>query len=275
MSNKEFLRNEGQGLKSVVMCSPKREYFSINDKKAHNITEFSDPQRAITQHRCLVDVIRAFGAQVLLIEELPLHPNSVFTQDTVVSSPAGFIKMKMGIPTREGEQDWMENFLEGHDVPCIGEITAPGTAEGGDIILAGDVAFVGISARTNEQGSTQVRDILADQGFDVRIATVPDPFLHIGGAMSVIDVNTILSVEGIFTDVYFDGFELILAPNDGFITGNVITLGNKELVVNKDNVTVIKMLRKAKFKVHEVDLSEFTKGTGGSSCLIMPLVRGN
>lgn len=275
MSNKEFLRNEGEGLKSVVMCSPKREYFSINDKKVHNITEFSDPQRAITQHRRLVDVIRAFGAQVLLIEELPLHPNSVFTQDTAVSSPAGFIKMKMGIPTREGEQDWMGKFLEGHNVPCIGEITTPGTAEGGDIILAGDVAFVGISARTNEQGSNQVRDILADQGFDVRIATVPDPFLHIGGAMSVIDVNTVLSVEGIFTDVYFDGFELILVPNDGFITGNVITLGNKELVVNKDNVTVIKMLRKAKFTVHEVDLSEFTKGTGGPSCLIMPLVRGN
>lgn len=275
MANAEFLRHEGQSLTSVVMCSPKKEYFSVTDKKAHNIADLSDPQRAIAQHQGLADVIRGFGVQVLLIDELPLHPNSVFTQDTALSSPAGFIKMRMGIPTREGEEDWMGNFLSAHNIPCIGEITAPGTTEGGDIILAGNVAFVGVSTRTNEQGSNQVSDILANQGFDVRTAIVPTPFLHIGGAMSVIDVNTILSVEGIFPDVFFGGFEVILAPNDGFITGNVITLGNKELIANEANLTVIKLLKKADFKVHEVNLSEFTKGTGGPSCLIMPLLRRN
>ena len=91
--------------------------------------------------------------------------------------------------------------------------------------------------------------------------------------MSVIDIDTVLSVQGVFPENFFRGFRNISVPNDSFITGNIITLGKRELIINKDNIAAIKKLKKLKFKTHKLDLSEFIKGTGGPSCLIMPLVR--
>lgn len=273
MNHEIFLSHEGHNLKRVVVCPPQQEYFLITDRGAHNITELADKDIAIVQYALLVETMRNFGADVLIIDELPGHPNSVFTQDTAVASPGGYIKLKMGIKTRRDEESWMSDFLNSKGVPCVGKIEDPATIEGGDVILAGNIAFVGISTRTNHEGAKQIGSLLTKQGFEVRIANVQSPFLHIGGAMSVVDIDTILSVEGVFPDGYFQGFKVISVPNDGFISGNVITLGNRELIINKENKAAIKRLRESGFILHEVDLSEFTKGTGGPSCLIMPLVR--
>lgn len=262
-------------MKKVVVCPPQREYFLVTDRRAHNITELADRDLAIMQHALLVETMSGFGTDVLIINELPGHPNSVFTQDTAVASPEGYIKLRMGIETRRGEESWMSNFLGSKGVPCVGIIEDPAIIEGGDIILAGNIAFIGISGRTNQEGAKQIDSLLTRQGFEVRTANVPAPFLHIGGAMSVVDIDTILSVERVFPDGYFQGFRVISVPNDGFISGNVITLGNRELIVNRENKVAIKRLHESGFVLHEVDLSEFTKGTGGPSCLIMPLVRAS
>lgn len=273
MNQEVFLSHEGKSLKKVVVCSPKEEYFVVVDRKAHNITELADKDLAILQHTHLVETMKDFGTDVLIINELPDHPNSVFTQDTSVASPEGYIKLRMGIKTREDEESWMSDFLDSKDVPCVGIIEKPATVEGGDVILAGNIAFVGISTRTNREGAQQIGNLLNRQGFAIRTHKVPSPFLHIGGAMSVIDVDTVLSVERVFPDNFFQGFKVISVPNDGFISGNVITLGNRELIVNMENKVAIAKLNQAGFTTHKVDLSEFTKGTGGPSCLIMPLVR--
>lgn len=275
MTRERFLGNEGDNLKEVVVCSPKKEYFSVDDVQVHNITEPADEGKAKFQHKRLVEIISKFGSNVLIIPELRGHPNSVFTQDTAVASPEGYIKLRMSIETRRGEESWMSNFLESKGIPCVGTIEDPATIEGGDVILAGNFAFVGISGRTNQEGARQIGSLLKRQGFEIRTANVPAPFLHIGGAMSVIDTHAILSVEGVFPDKYFRGFRVISVPNDGFISGNVITLGNRELIVNRDNKVAIKRLHEAGFVLHEVDLSEFIKGTGGPSCLIMPVVRSS
>jgi dimethylargininase len=273
MNKQTFLSHEAHSLKQVIMCCPTKEYYLVDDQIYQNITEIADKEKAILQHQLLCEIISKFGADVLIIDELSGHPNAVFTRDTAVSVPGGYIKLKMGIESRRGEEIWMGDFLEKKGVPCIGSITDPGTVEGGDVILAGNVVFVGISTRTNAEGANQIAKLLTDQGFEVRISRVPGPFLHIGGAMSVIDINTVLSIQNVFPEHFFQGFTNISVPHDGFITGNVITLGKRELIVNRENVTVIKELKQFDFKIHEVDLTEFTKGTGGPSCLILPLVR--
>lgn len=275
MNQEIFLSHEGHSLKRAVVCPPQQEYFLVTDRKAHNITELPNKDLAIMQHALLVETMRDFGTDVLIVNELPGHPNSVFTQDTAVASPEGYIKLRMGIETRRAEESWMGDFLDSKGVPCIGRIEDPATVEGGDVILAGNIAFVGISTRTNHEGARQIGYLLTRQGFEVRTVSVPNPFLHIGGAMSVIDVDAILGVEGVFPDGYFQGFKVISVPNEGFISGNVVTLGNRKLIVNKENKVAIKKLHEAGFSLHEVDLSEFTKGTGGPSCLIMPLVRSS
>ena len=268
-----FVAHEAHFLKEVVLCPPQKEYFSVSDKKSHNITELADREKAVLQHQLLTELISKIGVNIIAIDELQGHPNSVFTRDTALVTPKGFVKLRMGIDTRRGEEIWMANFLESKGVPCVGVIEPPGTVEGGDIILAGSVAFVGNSSRTNKEGVTQISKLLSHQGYEVRVSTVPSPFLHIGGAMSVIDSNTTLSVEGIFPNDFFDKFVNISIPNNGFITGNVITLGPQKLLASRDNVAGIEILSRQHFQVYDADLSEFIKGTGGPSCLIMPLSR--
>lgn len=268
-----FLIHEAHSLQEVVMCCPQKEYFDVQKISAHNISIIANRNEAINQHKKLIEVIHDYGTKVLLIEELEAHPNSVFTRDTAITTANGYIKLRMGLKTRRGEDEWMSNFLEGRGIPCVGSIKPPGTAEGGDVVLAGNIAFVGMSSRTNKHGANQLRALLSDQGFHVKLARVPEPFLHIGGAMSIIAANTIISVEGVFPRDFFSGFKNIEVPNTGFITGNVITLGNGQLIANRENTQVIDTLQGENFLVHAINLSEFAKGTGGPSCLIMPLYR--
>ncbi|MFA5136407.1 MAG: arginine deiminase family protein [Patescibacteria group bacterium] len=264
---------EGNVLTKVAVSSPQSEYFHITDTKVHNITNLADKSKAIRQHDRLKTTIRRFGAELIDLKELDRHPNSVFTRDTSVVTPYGYIRLSMGLPSRRGEEDWMENVLKGLQIPQLGRIELPATAEGGDIILAGKTVFIGNSTRTNVFGIEQLTEIFRRVRYDVRVTSVPSPFLHIGGAMSVINPVTILHVEHVFPKNFFSGFKTIKVPNKTFISGNVITLGSNELIANKENKLTIERLREHNFTVHELNLNEFVKGTGGPSCLIMPVQR--
>ena len=108
-----MVRNEGERLKQVVVCTPRKEYArGASDLKKHNIGELSDPEIAKQQHNGLKVTLSEFGAEVLDIPELEDHPNSVFTRDTALCTPQGYIKLRFGLETRLGEDEWMAEALE-------------------------------------------------------------------------------------------------------------------------------------------------------------------
>ena len=102
-----MLRNEGDSLSRVVVCSPKHEYFHVSDPAAHNIGEIADPETAKRQHDRLKSALAAFGADVVDVPELTDHPNSVFVRDTALCTPEGYVKLRLGLDTRLGEGEWM------------------------------------------------------------------------------------------------------------------------------------------------------------------------
>ncbi len=266
-----MLKNEGNKLLKAVLCTPKFEYFHVSDNEAHNITQVADRKRAVQQHDKLKSTLTESGCEVIDIPELEGHPNSVFTRDTTLCTPKGYVKLRMGLPTRRGEENWMAQILNSLGKTQIGSIEKPGTVEGGDIILAGSVAFVGHSRRTNENGVKQISSLLNSMGYEVRTTIVPPPYLHIGGAMSVIGSERVLCCRGVFPDDFFNGFGKIEVSNSTFISGNVISLDDKEVIADAKNSEAINALITEGVTVHSIDLSEFVKGTGGPSCLIMPV----
>jgi dimethylargininase len=229
--------------------------------------------KAIEQHRRLCGLMRQSGARVITLKELAGHPNSVFARDSSLVMPEGYIKLRMGLRTRRGEEDWMAAALDSLGVPCAGEIRPPGTVEGGDIILAGKVAFVGESERTNASGVKQLSRFLEAMDYEVRVIILPPPHLHIGGAMSLVGPKAVLCCRGLFPKSYFNGFETISISCSHFVSGNVICLAKKEVIVEQKNKVAAKALRDSGYKVHSVDLSEFVKGRGGPTCLILPVER--
>ncbi len=268
-----MLSNEGDRLTRVVVCSPGKEYFGADDLAVHNIGEKADPEKAKHQHDGLKALLRDYGAEVIDLDELDGHPNSIFTRDAALCTPQGYIQLRMGLESRRGEEEWLAQALEKHGEPKAGEIQTPGTVEGGDVILAGTVAFIGHSKRTNEEGVRQLSSLLSNMGYEVRTIPIPPPHLHIGGVMSLIGPHHVLCCRDFFAEGVLNGFDRIDMDYEMFVSGNVICLGYGELIAEASNTGAIQALEGGGVQVHVLDLSEFVKGRGGPTCLIMPLER--
>ena len=258
-----MLRNEGDRLSRVVVCTPKHEYFNVKNLKDQHIHIVADPNKTQQQFGVLKRAMETFGCEVIDVPELTNHPNSVFTRDTALCTPRGYIKLRMGLAARRGEEEWMAKILESLGEPC-----------GGDVILVGSVAFVGLSKRTNEEGVKQLSGILSDMDYQVRKVVVKDPHLHLGGAMSAVGPEQVICCKDMFPKGFFNCFDTIDISCRGPSNGNVICLGNNEIIANAaENVEGIQALDKKELIVHGIDLSEFRKGAGGPTCLILPVER--
>ncbi|MFC2164388.1 dimethylarginine dimethylaminohydrolase family protein [Acidobacteriota bacterium] len=269
-----MLRNEGDRLIKVVVCPPRQEYFRVDDLKAHNINVVADTAKTMEQFHRLKMIMTQFGVEVIDVPELKGHPNSVFTRDASVSTPRGYIKLRLGLPARRDEGEWMAKILGSLDEPCAGEIKDPGTVEGGDVILAGHVAFVGHTRRTNIEGVKQISDLLTKMGYEIRTISLMERYLHLGGAMSAIGPERILCCQDVFPADFFDGFDRVEVPHVGPSTGNVICLTGDEIIANvAENLEAVKILERKGVSVHRIDLSEFRKGAGGPTCLVLPIER--
>jgi dimethylargininase len=271
-----MLRDESDRLNRVVVCTPRKEYaLGANDFKTHNIGELGDPEIAIQQHNALKATLKEFGAEVIDIPELENHPNSVFTRDAALSTPMGYVKLRLGIESRRAESEWMEDALETIGEECIGEIIAPGTVEGGDVVLSGDVAFIGQSIRTNQEGIKQLSEILATMGYEIRVIVLPDTILHLDKVLMVLGSRQLLYCNELVTENEIADFKGISIFCEGNTTANIICLGDQELIINRSNAEVIERLENQGYIVHILDFGEFAIGMGGPNCLIMPVSRGS
>jgi dimethylargininase len=269
-----MLSNQGEKLTRVLVCTPREQYFRYNDGGAHNIHEPPDPARTKSLHDALKLTLRRSGCEVIDVPELPRHPNSVFVHDPALCVPTGFIRLRMGLASRLGEEGWMADILGSMGEPCAGQIDEPGTVEGGDVILVGEVAFVGLSSRTDAEGARQISALLGNLGYEIRSVPVPAAHLHLGGGMSVIGPGRVLCCDGEFPDDLFAGFDVIRMTHRNAGAGNVICLGANEVVADSSGCgDTIQELERSGVTVHALNLSEFRKGAGGPSCLILPVER--
>lgn len=268
-----MLKNEGERLRKVVVCPPKVEYFNADDLRAHNFQELPDREESIAQHSELMSVLQSFGTDLVDIPELVGHPNSVFTRDTAICTPQGYIKVNLGLETRQGEEEWMARQLEILGEPCVGTIDPPGWVEGGDVVLAGSAAFIGLSMRTNKAGIVQLSQFLKTMNYDVRIIPLPETILHLDKILMTVKPDMLLYCNQFVNPAMLAGFDTIKMSFGGDSTANIICLGDGEVIVNRSNREAIEKLARLGFTVHDLDLSEFAKGTGGPNCLILPVDR--
>ena len=271
------VRSEGDALGTVVVCAPVREYTSVDDPARQNLPEAADAARARSQHAALRDALAEGGAAVVDVGELGGHPNSVFVRDVALSTPLGFVALRMGLPARRGEEAWMTEHLMRLGEEPLGRIEAPATVEGGDVVLLGDVALVGLSGRTNEEGVRQLATLLEPAGFRVRTCLVPPPHLHLGGILSAVGGRSVVCVKGAVPEDLVEGLDVLWVRGgaDGDASANVICLGEGEVLADASgDPRAGEVLERAGVTVRALDLSEFRKGAGGPTCLILPVTRG-
>ena len=121
-----------------------------------------DPERMLAQHRDYVRILESLGLQITVLDGDENFPDGCFVEDSAVVTREVAIITRSGAPSRRGEEAAIEPLLAAHRP--IARIAAPGTVDGGDVLMMGERVLIGLSARTNEEGARQLTDILEAGG---------------------------------------------------------------------------------------------------------------
>lgn len=123
------------------------------------------------------------------------------SKDILVVTAAGPVLTRPAIPNREPETQVAEFCLQQLRLPLIGRIESPGTLEGGDLIPAGDVCFVGVGLRTN---FAAVQQMMRSDWFSCdRVAIVKDRIdcsqerMHLDTFFNIANDNVVLVQDSI------------------------------------------------------------------------------
>ena len=213
--------------------------------------------------------------------------DSIYVRDNSIVSPGGLILGRMGKPAREPEPAAQRRACEARQMPIAGEIVAPGTVEGGDVVWLDDRTIaVGRGYRTNDEGIRQLRALLGDAIDELIVVPLP----HWRGAGDVFHLMSIISpVDANLAVVYLPlmpvpfveqlsarGMQFVEVPDAEFETmgANVLAVGPRDCVMVAGNPETQARLEAAGARVRTYDGTNISlKGGGGPTCLTRPLSR--
>lgn len=225
-----------------------------------------DYENALRQHDAYIKALVDLGLEVDVLPAANEYPDSCFVEDTCVLTRECAIMDNPGAGTRNGEAALMEPIIRRYyPADRIEHIVAPGTLEGGDVMMVGDHFYVGRSARTNEEGIRQFIAILEKYGLSG--SEVPlEEVLHLKTGVNYLEDGNML-VSGEFVDKPdFAQFNKVVIPENEAYAANCIWI-NGTVIVSAGYPAVLKAVQDLGYQTVTVDTSEFRKIDGGLSCL--------
>jgi dimethylargininase len=233
-------------------------------------------RRAISSTGAAIDVplarrqhaeyCQALAAAGVTVEALPpdeRFPDSCFMQDGAVVIAGCAITCRPGAESRRGEEVSAAAALAGR-FP-LSHIVAPGTLEGGDVLILPDRVVVGRSGRTNAAGIAQLAVALAGTGLPVYAAAV-EPYLHLLTVVTHLGNGVALAVEGWPLPPPLAGLEVLRVPPEEAYAANALGIG-RYVIMPADHPRTAARLAAHGFDVLPVPMSEFAKADGGVTCL--------
>ncbi len=192
----------------------------------------------------------------------PELPDAVFVEDAAVVLDELAVITRPGHPPRRAETPRIETALS--EYRPLRHIRAPGTLDGGDVLQVGRTVYAGLSARSNESGISQLREILMPFGYELKPVRVGG-CLHLKSACSRVAPQTLLiNREWVAADA-FPGLELIDVHPDEPLAANALLLGWTVLFPASYPLTCA-ILEERGLTVETVDASELAKAEGALTC---------
>ena len=221
---------------------------------------------ALKQHASYIEALKKCGVEVTVLPADENFPDSCFVEDTAVLTRKCAIITNPGAESRNREIESMIPVIKKfYPEDCIEYIQAPGTLEGGDVMMVGDHFYVGKSARTNEEGIRQFIAILEKYGLtgsEVELTEV----LHLKTGVNYIENNNMLVSGEFITKPEFAKYNRYEIPAEEAYAANCIWVNDK-VIVPANFPAVKKIVEDLGYEVLTVDTSEFRKIDGGLSCL--------
>ncbi|MCP3943321.1 MAG: N(G),N(G)-dimethylarginine dimethylaminohydrolase [Desulfobacteraceae bacterium] len=219
---------------------------------------------AIKQHGQYVKALESCGLDVTVLEADEAFADSTFIEDTCLVTPSCAVITNPGAETRNGEIHKVRTSMEEFGLP-MEEIQTPGTLDGGDVMMAGNHYYVGLSQRTNREGFEQLRSIL--KKYKMTASAIPlTTVLHLKTGISYLENNYLLAHGKFLTLPEFQKFSILPVDEQEAYAANCIWI-NDQVIWPKGFPKTKKMIKEKGFNIIEVDVSEFRKLDGGLSCL--------
>ncbi len=238
------------------------------------------------QHSDFVALLERLGCGVEVLPPEDDMPDAIFTYDPAFVVPHGVIELRGAKQVRAGEPPLLTVQLEDLGVPVAGRLTAPATADGGDMFwLDRTTLAIGRGYRTNQAAIDQIREILAGisvvvEQFDLPHDLGPEYCLHLMSVVSPVrdDLAVVyerLAPVALLQALQARGIEMISVPEEDYASlgCNILAVAPGVVVMAEGNDATAKALRDHGVEVHTYAASEINKGEGGPTCLTRPIRR--
>lgn len=241
----------------------------------HLAREPIDYARAVAEHGQYEAALTRLGCRVERLPDAPELPDSVFVEDAAVVFDEIAVIARPGAASRRPEVDAMAAAL-GTRRP-LAFIEAPGTLDGGDVLVTPGRVFAGISGRTNVDGARQLAAFVAPHGFEV-VAVPVAGCLHLKSAVTAVSLppsggRTMLVLNPAWIDrSHFDGFDVIDVDPLEPAAANVLSIGGS-VICAADHPRTRARIEARGLVTHAVPAGELAKAEGGVTCCSL-LLRG-
>ncbi|MDB4192434.1 arginine deiminase family protein [Flavobacteriaceae bacterium] len=213
--------------------------------------------------------------------------DSIYCRDASIATDFGMIICNMDKKGRIQEPKAQLETYRQNTVKILGEITFPGTLEGGDVAwLDQKTLAVGHTYRTNDQGICQLKALLDPKGIEVIVVELPhykgkEDVFHLMSILSPVDKNLAVVYSPLMPIKFRNqllerGFQLIEVPDEEFesMGCNVLAVAPRDCLMVDGNPITKKLLEQAGCQVVAYKGNEISvKGGGGPTCLTRPLKR--
>lgn len=245
-----------------------------------------DPQAAAAQHAWLREAMTEAGAEIVLLPPDPDLPDAPFVQDVMITFPpadepesrsALLVATRPGAPSRRPEVASV--IAAARELVPAGcrmlEIEAPGTMDGGDILIWSRRVIIGMSGRTNRVGAEQLKAAVDELGYQSHLCPVSDGRLHFASAITRVRHDCAIGTAVGYRDLDAcgphvlpeDEIRRIVIPDEELPAHNVVLIG-ETLFVPAGNPVSVNLLREAGENVVEVPFEHFTRADAGLTCLM-------
>ncbi len=285
--------NEYGTLTRVALRDPRAAFQSDakitaewRDLNYHEAPDFAAAQK---EYESFSSMIRSVGAEIIALPpSAELTLDAIYTRDSLIVTPMGVVRPRMGKPQRRMESMVNSTILAKHGIKIAGDITGSGKLEGGDLVwLDEHTVLAGIGYRTNTEGVRQLQN-LAGPGVSVIAFDLP----HYKGTGDVFHLMSVLSpVDKDLAVVYRPlmparlveflegrGIHFVDVPDAEFASMgcNVLALAPRVAIMVDGNPQTEARLRDAGVTVTSYKGLEISrKGEGGPTCLTRPLERAS
>ena len=155
-------------LRKVALMKPSNALLNANPNK-WNYSDKFDPRKIETIFENFLTLLRNDNIEIFWMDGSKTDiADAIFTYDASLITPSGAVLMSPGKTLRVGEQNIHRKFYINNDIPIIGEIKGNGIAEAGDTLwLDSKTLIIGKGFRTNEDGASQIKEIMDKIGIKV------------------------------------------------------------------------------------------------------------